>query len=156
MTEAQAEAAVLAWVLATCDDIETGYDYPVGTKDGGLPDAIVVCLRKRRSTGRNEGSDSPLADLEQAHIRLFDMAISIMVELGQTEGETRTAHKALEAFGAELEGSMSADATLGGRVFATTPEYTFDYEQPFVEYGDGTRGRDVLLTMTVFELVPHA
>lgn len=147
MTELEVSDAVKAWVLATCEDIETGYSYPVASKLGALPDAVVIVSRK---TVAPDQPEFPFAQLEQMWMRAFTVEVSIMVESDE-DGEA--AHEQLQGFGELLEQSLLSDATLGGRVEMCSPQVVFDYSTPFAEYEDGTRGRLLFVTMTVGELI---
>ena len=59
----------------------------------------------------------------------------------------------LRDFEARLLESVLKDATLGGRVPIASPQMEFDFTAPFVEYEDGTKGREMTMTIAVGHLV---
>lgn len=165
MNEAEVAATVVEWVGATLEEIQTSYDYPVASKLGALPDAAAHVERKRIVP-----SDEafPFSALEQVWLRVFEVELSIMVEVDADDAATpealetasRAGHQALMDFGDRLERALWADATLGGRLAAAapnvamaSPRVVFDYSLPFVRYEDGTRGRFMRVEMAVGETV---
>jgi hypothetical protein len=149
VNEQEVGEAVSAWVQATCPGIETGYAYPVSSKLGALPDVVAFVTGKRLGPDHPE---FPFAQLDQSWMRVFTLEVSIMV---QADGDGEAAHGQLQEFGELLEQAIVEDATLGGRVEMASPQIQFDYSTPFVEYQDGTRGRELFINMTVAELAPQ-
>lgn len=148
MTEQQVAEAVEAWVAETLDELVESYPY-VTAQRGRLPDAMVDVESKSIST-----SDSafPFSQLQQRLLRVFNVSVNIMVEQNGGVEDDRLETEQLRDFGARLEVSGTTDATLGGRVFMLSPLMDINYSLPFVEYPDGTRGRQMQVALAVGEL----
>lgn len=146
MNERDVSEQVIAWVLATCPEIKTGYPYPVASKLGALPDAVAYVTHKRVGPDHQE---FPYGELDQYWMRVFNVELSIMVE---ADSDGQDAHQQLQAIGDTLEQAIRMDTTLGGRVQMTSEQIEFDYSLPFAEYEDGTRGRMLFCYLTVGEL----
>lgn len=147
--------AILAWVVEACADIEGPggsvgivgqYDHAVSGKDQGLPDAVVEI---ERSATAREDERFPYAQLQQVLLRIAEAEVSVMVE-NTDPGEA--AHF-LRAVSTRLQEQALADATLGGRVFLTSDQIEADYMPQFVQYDDGTVGRQVTVRIAVAEMV---
>lgn len=151
MNEQDAAVAVRDWVLATLPELAAARHYLTAEKSE-LPDVMADVAHKRLVRGPDERF--PFAQLQQAGVRVFDCELSLMVESsGGTADQAET--EQLRDFGARLEASLLSDATLGGRVQMASPLAEFDYSSPFVEWADGTRGRQLVVTLAVGELVPE-
>lgn len=136
---------VLEWVMAITD-IDTGYDFIPAQSTGPLPDVIVDV----EHVNVVETSDLfPHANIQQAWVRVYTMGVSIMVD--NTEPET--AAESLRDYADALGASLLANGTLGGRVPMVSKRHEFDFTLPFTVRNDGTRGREMTMSMTVAELV---
>lgn len=147
-------AAVLDWMHETLPELATGYDY-LGERrdadlavfgDGSFPDVIVDVATTQDG---QEFSEFPYAQLQQTWVRIWRINFSIMVD----NSASRAASKQLRDFSDTLRRAISTDGNLGERVQLASPIMTFDFTQPFVRYQDGTRGREVIGSMAVGELI---
>lgn len=157
MNENEVATAVANWVEATLTDLEVVYAYETAQR-GALPDAMVDV----RSKTIDRGDDRfPHHQLAQAWMRVFTVTASLMVDSPSEASADREETEQLRSFGATLEQSALDDATLGGELPLTpavvicSPIMDFDYEQPFIQYPDGTRGRQMLATFAIAELIPE-
>jgi hypothetical protein len=159
MYENDVAAAVEAWVKEVLPELAATYPHVTAAK-ADLPDAQVDLQNKAISYGRGD-ERFPYEQLQQRMLRVFDLQISFMVE----RGEGATPEDQLDAdlkgttelrdFGERLERDLLANATLGDRVQVASPICEFSYGLPFVEYPDGTRGRQMMFSMSVAELVDN-
>lgn len=140
---------VLAWVRATLPTLAAGYEYAPTGKDGGLPDAVVEL---ERSDTVSSDPRFPYSQLQQVALDTFEVVTSIMVENSIPD----QAAIALREFAATLREQARRDPTLGGRVFLVSQQIEADYIPQFVEYEDGTRGRQVQIRMTIGNIVSEA
>lgn len=138
-------AGVVAWARAAIPELQGGYAYPPTSKEQPLPD-VVVDVEGAAMTISD--SSFPWHDIQQAWIMRWDVTLSFMVD----NSDPVEAVKALRGFADTLGAEALRDGTLGGRVPFTSPLMSFDYTPPFVEYDDGTRGREMTMLMTVGEL----
>lgn len=157
MNEQQIALAVAAWVEETLPGLARVYPYVTAGK-AELPDAVVDVTTKRLIPEDLE--NFPFAQLQQSWLRVFTLELSIMTALEPADGasiEEGSADVAqreteqLRGFGAALEAALYADTTLGERVYMASPRLEIDYAAPFVEYADGTRGRQFVASMAVAE-----
>lgn len=147
-------AAVLDWMRETLPDLKTGYDHiPEGKDaarasfgDGSLPDVIVDVAE---TTDGQDFPEFPYAQLQQAWVRVWRVSFSIMAD----NEIPADAAKQLRDFADQLRSTIAGDGNLGDRVQFASPIMSFDFTQPFVRYDDGTKGREVVGTMAVGELV---
>lgn len=152
MTDREATDALLEWVEATLPAVaDRTYPYLPSGKDKGLPDAAAEMQTSR--IVREDAANFPHLAIQQAILRVRDYAVSFMVEAGALDADADQADAELHGFADALEAALLADLTLGGRVASATPFVTFDYTPPFVQYEDGTRGRQMVLRILVAELV---
>ena len=151
MTEREVAEAVSAWVGETLPDLTKTYAFLPATRTT-LPDAAIEVLEKRISRGDDERR-FPYNQLQQADLRVFECLVSVIVasDAEGTADEEET--QQLQSFGAALEAALLEDATLGGRVMMCSPLAVFDYRLPFIQYHDGTRGRQLEANIAVAELV---
>lgn len=140
------------WAAATIPELAVSRHY-LSAEKTELPDAMAEVLQKRIVRGPDERF--PFSQLEQAGLRVYDCELSLMVEKSADGGieADQAETEQLRDFGARLEASLLADATLGNRVQMASPLAEFDYASPFVEWADGTRGRQMVMTLAVAELV---
>jgi hypothetical protein len=141
--------ALRAWAEETIPALAgSGYSYPPMGKSKDLPD-VVGGVDQESEAIRDDRF--PWSQIQQTGVHLFESSISIMAEQGKTEEEAEAAMLFLRTTVAELFAARRADNTLGGRVFDTGPEVSADYDPGFVQYADGSRGREVRITLTVAE-----
>lgn len=140
MTNQDVVDAMVEWLVAVCPELSS-YDHAPAAKTQALPD--VVCDLAQERTVRDD-PDFPLMQLQQVGLRRFDVAFSFMVEAGVDEAGSQAAQQQLRTFAERLTLAVLDDATLGGRVPLASPTtLLFDYSLPFVDYEDGTRGREL-------------
>jgi hypothetical protein len=137
-------SAVRDWCREHLPELTNGYNYEP-TEKTTLPDVVVVL-----DTSTIEFGDTsfPLHALQQNVIQRYDCTISFMVD----NGEPEPAAIQLRRFADTLRAQLLKDGTLGQRVPVASPFVTFDYTPPFVVYPDGTRGREMTMTISVAEL----
>jgi hypothetical protein len=145
MTTQDAIEAIVEWLRDVNPELLFGYAYPPVQKNT-LPDVVVECDRSLLELG---DTDFPLYDIQQHLIRRWDLTISFMVE----NTDPGAAASLLRTFEDRVTTQVLSDSTLGRRVPFISPFVTFDYTPPFVEYADGTRGREMTLSLSVGELV---
>jgi hypothetical protein len=141
--------AVLEWARETVPALQGGYAFIPLQSEQPLPD-VVVDLATYGIV--REDARFPHRALQQAWIWTWEMELSFMVDNTNPE----TAAQDLRAWSSALAASLMADGSLGGKVQFISPLFSFDYTAPFVERDDGTRGREMVLRMTVGELVEEA
>lgn len=151
MNEQQVATAVSEWLAATLAELTEVYPF-VAAQHGTLPDAMVDVERKETVIN---AAEFPFSAVQQRILRVFTVSVNVMVETntGVDADADRVETEMLRGYGAEIERSALIDATLGERVFMVSPLMEFDYTLPFVEYPDGTRGRQMQATLSVGELV---
>lgn len=149
MNENDVAEAVRDWSREVLPALLVGAHYLPDTKTQ-LPDVAVDVEEKSIAL-----SDPrfPTAMFQQVAIRVFEVVCVFMVENSPGSAEAET--EQLRSFGADLERSLLSDGTLGGRVPIASPLMSFDYRLPFVQYPDGTRGRQMTLSFPVGETVAH-
>lgn len=133
------------WVLDVLD-ITSGYSYVPATKPLALPD-VVVDLTDKSIT--RQDAKFPMRHLQQGWLRIWDVTASIMVDNSDPEAAAET----LNTYADQLEASLMGDGSLGSRVPFVSPYFTFDFSAPFVQYHDGTKGREMSVGLSVGELV---
>jgi hypothetical protein len=137
---------VLAWVADVCPEIQGTYDYAPSGKEQGLPDCVAEI------TDTSLGYSSPLfpkAQIEQALLMVYTMQLSFMVD----NGDPQAAARLLRDLSDRLLDAALDDGTLGGRVPFVSPSISFDFSTPYVEYEDGTFGREMTMSLSVGGLV---
>jgi hypothetical protein len=92
-------------------------------------------------------------DIEQTAIRVFELECAFLTALPDEPNRDEAETAQLRDFGSRLEASLLTDGTLGGRVEAASPLMRINYRLPFVQYGDGTRGRQMTAEFPVAESV---
>jgi hypothetical protein len=139
---------VLAWVRAVLPELQGGYDHLPAAKDQNLPDAVCDLERTELVQG---GSDDrfPYYQLQQAVVAAHTCSVSLMVD----NADPKAAADQLKDFGGRLLTDFIAEPNLRGNVPFRSPYCSFDYTPPFVEYADGTRGREMTMTLTIGDLV---
>lgn len=149
MTEGEVVAAVIAWAEETVEEVAGNtYAYLPAAKIKGLPDCAVEILTMRVT--RND-PDFALIDLQQTWIKRRDLAVNFMVAAPAAEADHLAAQEQLRTMVDRLVDALLADHTLGGRVPLASPVVDVDYDPAFIEYQDGTRGREVVVQIAVGE-----
>lgn len=146
MTNEQIIDGVVTWARATCSELQSDYNYIPAQKSEALPD-VVAEIEREEVTARDP--DFVRLDLQNVWLRIFRCALSIMVDNSDPEA----AALLLRAMGEKLTLSLLDDATLGEQVRFASPYFHLDYTQPFVQYEDGTVGREMTLRLSVAEPV---
>lgn len=149
MTYEEIAEALVKWARDLIPELEDGYSYPPGITDR-LPDVAAVI-----GTVRDVFSDPenfPYDGLEQTRLRVFDVEVSIMVEVADgAEGE-REAQRTLERFAETLTGSTAAGTSLEDEAMISQ-RTEVDLNEPAEERQDGTRGRAVYLKLAVAQRI---
>ncbi len=138
--------ALLDWALAECPDLNSGYAYVPAEKPNALPDVIVEVARVEISTGSDK---LPWQQIQQRLVEVTEANISVMAD----NSDPAAAAALLRGVAEDMKVALLKSSTLGGRVPVRSPYFEFDFTAPFVEYEDGTKGREMTLTMTVGDLV---
>lgn len=141
-------AGVAEWLALQLAELEGRiYDHVPARKPLGLPDAVVELARSATRIGG--GEQFAMFDIQQALMYTADVDVSFMVD----NADTAAAAHQLRDFESRLIRAVLSDADLGGRVTCVAPELAFDFASPYVEYEDGTKGREMTMTITVGDLV---
>lgn len=140
--------ALLAWALAVVEpDLAAGYVYTPASKPDPMPDVIVDLMRSFVQEG---GGDAfPMWQLQQRMVEGYDYEFTFTVD----NQDPQTAAQELRNFRDRFAQAVLRSPTLDGRVPFRSPFVSFDFGQPFVEYEDGTTGREMTMTLTVGDLV---
>lgn len=155
MDATEVSEALVEWALATCPELQGGYAYPPTGKNTTLPDVVAGVDSEEEKIVDER---FPWSQLQQTGVRIFDCTLSIMAEqdiapepgpLAEDPGKVATDQ--LRGMVRALMDAKRPDATLGDRVFDTDVRIRADYEPGFVEYADGSRGREVRISLTVAE-----
>lgn len=134
--------AVVQWANAAVPQLEGSYTYTPTGKTERLPDVVA-------DTGTiehvYEDPRFPMLAAQQVLLAVHSVGLSIMVENSMPQ----VAAEQLRDWADALSASLLDDGTLGGRVPMCSPIHSFDFTRPFVEYADGTRGRELTMELTV-------
>ena len=147
MTSNDATARIVEWARAVLPELTAAYDHvPLG-KTNALPDLVA----ELRTTGVGMGGTDRFRfwEIQQRAIYFCEFVLSFMVDNDAPEVAAET----LRDFENRLLMAVVGDPTLGARVPFASPLVEFDFTSPFVEYEDGTRGREMTMTIAVGELV---
>ncbi len=136
---------LVEWAQAVLTEVDSGYAYFTPEKLLPLPD-VMVHIERTTITNQRRKNDF---GIEQTMNRIHDCRVSFMVDAD----DHLAAATQLDDFEERLTESALADGTLGGRVPNTNPEITFASAPAFVEYEDGTRGREVVMSVEVIDSV---
>jgi hypothetical protein len=145
MDETLVAPAIVAWVRQVLPEIQAGYDHDVFQK-GALPDVVVSLDGASVTVGAD---DFPFSSIQQRHVVVWRMTVSFMVD----NTDDAAADTQLKDFARRLRSNALLDGTLGGRVPFISRIMDFDFSAPYVEYDDGTRGREMNMTLAVGDLV---
>jgi len=146
MNSQDVAVAVGEWALEVNEELTTAYAYSPLQKDNELPDVVVEIDASGIRLG---DSEFPFRDIQQRAIRRWDITASFMV----VNDDPAEAASLLRTFADRCTTELMSDSTLRGRVPFVSPFVTFDYTPPFVEYADGTRGREMTFALSVGELI---
>lgn len=147
MTPEAATQALVAWATSVLPELQGAYDHSPDMKPEALPDLVVEVQRSETTLdGAQRFADRRL---QQRLIEAHDFALSIMVN----NDDPQVAAAQLRDFGHRLAVAWRSSQTLGGRVPIRDPFCQIDYTTPFVEYEDGTKGRELTMLVAVGDLV---
>jgi hypothetical protein len=144
MTSEEVAQALLEWALEAVPSLEGGYAYLPAQKDQQLPDVVVDVAEVEVA---RQLAEFPMSALQQTWLHAFRCELSFMV----SNDDPESAAQSLRAVEALTTASLMRDGTLGGRVDFISPYFSYDFTPPFVEYADGTRGREMVMRMSVGE-----
>lgn len=147
MTSNDATQNLVEWARETLPELQAVYDHVPATKSDGLPDMVAEVAR----TGVDMGGSERFRfwDIQQRAIYFVEAELSFMVD----NSDTAAAATQLRDFENRLLMGVMEDPTLGKRVPFASPLVSFDFTSPFVEYEDGTRGREMTMTLAVGDVV---
>lgn len=146
MTSEEIVLGVCSWLMEANPELTHAYAYAPMMKESALPDVVVELDIVTLEVG---DAAFPLRDIQQRFLTRWQMTVSFMVLNEDPSG----AATQLRTFADRCVDEILADSTLRGRVPFVSPFVTFDYTPPFVEYADGTRGREMTMSLSVGELV---
>lgn len=139
---------VVAWVKDVLPELVGSYDYLPAGKNANLPDVVAEFDNVELVLGGNDNR-FPYHQLQNAQVIAYTLTVSLMVDNSDPE----SAAAVLRGFQQRLLADFVDEANLRGNVPFRSPFIRFDYTPPFVEYEDGTRGREMTMTITVGDLV---
>jgi hypothetical protein len=122
------------------------YPYVPHEKPAGLPDVVGELTTVELEA--DGGSIFPYYQLQQRAVIVFTVDLSIMVN----NENPQTAAQQLRDFEQRLRTDLAAEPNLRGSVPFRSPRCSADFTPPFVEYEDGTKGREMTFTVTVGDL----
>lgn len=123
------------------------YSFAPEYKDKGLPDVACEIVNVRKSVESPEQGWA-LEHIEQRSMRIYEAELLFMVP----PEPPQDASNALADFIDTLTESLEAGA-LRDSFSSVSTEYNASFRPPFVEFDDGTRGRQVTLQITVGERI---
>jgi len=142
LTHDQVVVKLLDWARVTLPTLQGGYSYVPAAKTANLPD--VVC-EVNTSLVTDSDPDFPWEDIQQTWIMVYRCQLSFMVD----NGDPKAAAEQLRGFADALRVEALKDRTLGSRVPARSARFSFTWSPPFVEYEDGTKGREMSLELAI-------
>jgi len=147
MTSEDAITKIVEWAQEVVPELVAAYAHVPTVKSEGLPDLVA----ELRSTGVGMGGTDRFRfwDIQQRAIYFVEADLSFMVD----NSDQQAAAQQLREFENRLLMGVMGDPTLGKRVPFCSPLVEFDFTSPFVEYEDGTRGREMTMTLAVGDLV---
>jgi hypothetical protein len=131
-------------------DLEAGYPYAPATKPEPMPDVVVTLIRTFVQQG--PGDAFTVWQLQQQLVEAYEYQLSFTVE----NLDPSLAAEQLRAFRDQLIEAVLLQPTLKGRVPFRSPFASFDFDPAFVEYEDGTTGREMTMTLTIGDLAEEA
>lgn len=149
MSTDEVAVAVVAWARAVLEELEEGRSWLTAQKTK-LPDVVADVAEK---TINLADARFPSLDIQQVALRVLEVEMAFMVEHdAEAAAADRAETEQLRDFADRLETSLIGNNTLGGRVFCASPVgMSFNFRLPFVQYADGTRGRQMTLSFAVAE-----
>ena len=152
MTNEQIIDALAGWVAATVPDVDGKvYKAPPAEKDLGLPDCIVALLVEDPTL--DDAQFPMLAGVQQIDGYTLRFGLSFMVQVEPGMAGELAADQLVRSYAEAIKRAVRADdAALGQReLIGVGP--SFDYDPPFVQYQDGTRGREMTCQLAVAQLL---
>jgi hypothetical protein len=148
ISSSQITDALVDWAREVVPTLEGGYDYVPAEKDEPLPDVVVEVMR----TYIDPDAAAGFAEIriEQRRVRVWMVDISIMVDNADPEAAAAYLRDTGDLL---MAAWLAPDRSLGGRVPFTSPFASIDSSTPFVEYEDGTKGREMTMSVAVGDLV---
>lgn len=151
MTNTEIMEALRGWVGQVVPDVAGKvYTAPPANKDLGLPDCAIVLVAEEPGL---DPEQFPWVQLQQVGGYTLRLALSFMVEVGLGVAAEEAADLRVRGYAEAIKRRCHDESqTLGPReIVGRAP--TFGYEPPFVEYEDGTRGREMTVTLAVAQLL---
>lgn len=144
--------AVLAWVQELVPELQGAYDYAPAGKPQALPDVVVDVTEPQTVV---DDERFPYEQLQGQWLLVTPCQVSMMASASDVDGEPRHAEAThqLRSWAYALMQGVRDDQTLGGRVTVVSPFVTVRFRPAFVEYGDGTRGREATVDLAVGQLI---
>lgn len=148
LTSEDAVQAIKAWLPTVAPELtDKVYDHVPGPKPLGLPDCVIEVTR----TGIEETGSTRFRfwDIQQKWVYFVEVSLSFMVD----NADTQDAAGYLRDLEHRLVLGVLQNPTLDNAVPFASPLTSFDFTAPFVEYEDGTKGREMSMTLAVGDLV---
>lgn len=146
MNENDVAVAATEWARDILPELAEGRSWLTASKTM-LPDVVTDVAEKSIVL---DDPRFPNLGIEQLALRVFEVEMAFMVASDTGSEADKNETETLRDYGARLEASLIGDGTLGGRVFRAAPvDSVFNYRLPFVQYEDGTRGRQMTLGFAV-------
>jgi len=139
--------AIIEWAQETVPELEAGYTYAPAAKPEPMPDVVATLVRTFVQMGGEEVF--PLWQLQQRLVEGYEYALSFTVD----NQDPSLAAEQLRGFRDALVLAVITQPTLNDRVPFRSPFASFDFDPAFVEYEDGTTGREMTMTLTVGDLL---
>jgi hypothetical protein len=138
---------LVEWAREVLPELNGGYAYLPSSKEQALPDVVVDITRTYIDADAADGFAE--IRIQQRAVRVWEVEMSFMVDNSDPEQASAT----LRSWYDRLLDGWLASRTLGGRVPFTSPYPSIDSSSPFVEYEDGTKGREITMQVAVGDLV---
>ena len=151
MTTQEVAEAVRDWVRETVPELQSGYHYDAPAKTGPLPDVAVEVTAEGPD---RQGLFRYWPQLQQLDgVWGYVCELSLLHDLGEPDDPAtqEAAAIALRDWARRLKEAIRHDSTLGGRVPLTSRFIQIRYRPGYVEFPDGTRGREVRVDIVVGE-----
>ena len=145
--------ALVEWARETVPELATGYSYDAPQKNGPLPDVAAEVTAEGLDRAGLFRWYPALQQLEGVWAYVCELSLlADLPEPDQPETQREAAYS-LRSWATKLKAAIRADGTLGGRVQLTSRFFQIRYRPGYVEFPDGTRGREARIEMAVGELV---
>lgn len=135
------------WAAGLVNLDDNKYSFPAEYKDKGLPDVACELVRVRV----RQDADDPgwrVESVEQKRLRLYEVEIIFMVPPDPPQEATEALTDYIDTVTVNLENNGLKD-----KYHLVDANYTANFRPPFIEFDDGTRGRQVTLQLTVGERI---